>query len=261
MKPSCREIDPLMTPYVDGEAAPGDREVVERHLGVCLPCRVRAEAERTARAVVRSRAVTLVDRAPQGLRARCVAAAPMPGAIGVAAAVRPGVFGSRARRWLPLSMAATALFAVAAVFWLGQGQELEAAFAAQLVKDHQKCFMSLRSAGDLDPADVEARLEAQYGWQMRVPASSSEHGIRLVEARRCLYADGAVAHLLYDRGGHHLSLFIVPEAHHAEQVLELIGHDALIWSDRTYTYALIGDEGDETLRPVAAYVRRVTEAP
>ena len=43
----CRDLDERLTPYVDEEAAPDERRVVDAHLSKCPPCRDHAVAERT----------------------------------------------------------------------------------------------------------------------------------------------------------------------------------------------------------------------
>src|SRR5256885_2156671 len=43
--PSCREVDSLVTPYVDGVATADQRAMVDAHLAACPPCRQRAEAQ------------------------------------------------------------------------------------------------------------------------------------------------------------------------------------------------------------------------
>ena len=45
----CSFIDPLMTPYVDGELPDAEREAVTRHVGACPPCQGRLVAERAVR--------------------------------------------------------------------------------------------------------------------------------------------------------------------------------------------------------------------
>ena len=37
----CQHVDVLATPYVDGEIGQADRELVDRHLRACGPCRSR----------------------------------------------------------------------------------------------------------------------------------------------------------------------------------------------------------------------------
>jgi hypothetical protein len=52
----CDDLDPLITPYVDGEVREEERAVVAEHLARCSACRVRVEAEATARHVLRAHA-------------------------------------------------------------------------------------------------------------------------------------------------------------------------------------------------------------
>ena len=114
---------------------------VRDHLAECPPCRERASVESTARKVLHARAVALSDRSPAALRARCVAGAPSTtsGQGGLASVG----WRQRVSDWVPLSMAATVLLAIGAVFVLGQNERLEAACAAQLALDHNRCFTHL----------------------------------------------------------------------------------------------------------------------
>src|SRR2546430_17154032 len=74
--PECSAIDPLVTPYVDGTLPDAERQLVERHVGVCRPCRGRLQVERAVHdAIVAWRAALCGERASTGLRARCAALA------------------------------------------------------------------------------------------------------------------------------------------------------------------------------------------
>ena len=74
------------------------------------------------------------------------------------------------------------------------------------------------------------------------PASRAEE-MELVDVRRCVSADGHMAHLLYTRQGRPVSLFVLPETVHREQLLEIMGHDTVVWSEVGRTYVLVGQEG------------------
>ena len=52
----CRDLEPLVTAYLDGEGTPADRTQVQQHLEHCPPCREQARAESAAREVLRMRA-------------------------------------------------------------------------------------------------------------------------------------------------------------------------------------------------------------
>src|SRR5437762_4021606 len=74
MSEDCPRIDPLVTPYVDGELPSADRVFVDRHIRACSPCGARVAAERAVRALMGGRRATLgTERAPDSLRARCAA--------------------------------------------------------------------------------------------------------------------------------------------------------------------------------------------
>jgi hypothetical protein len=52
----CQALDLLITPYLDEECSDLDRLVVQQHLRECAGCRIRVEAESTARHVLRAHA-------------------------------------------------------------------------------------------------------------------------------------------------------------------------------------------------------------
>ena len=247
---NCADIDLLMTPYVDDEVDTTERQAVDVHLADCARCRDRADAERTARRIVRSHASTLTRPAPAALRARCVSAVPSSGTP----ARRMRAVGL-VRRWVPLSMAATVLLAVAGVFMAGQQERLEASFAAQLVIDHEKCFAEFGTGHPrLDAAQAEARLAVDHGYDVSVPPSSDREQIELVDVRSCDYDGGQMAHLLYEVEGRPVSVFVEPEAWHAERSLEVVGHQTRFWSADEAAYVLVcGNAAD--MDKVAAYMQ------
>ncbi len=247
---NCADIDLLMTPYVDGEVDTADQQAVEAHLDECPPCRERADAEQAMRRIVRSHASTLTRPAPAALRARCVGA--VPSSPAVAAPARRGL---RVRRWVPLSMAATLLLAVAGVFMAGQQERLEASFAAQLAIDHEKCFTEFGTGHPrLDAVRAEARLAAEHGFDISVPASADREQIELVDVRSCAYDGGNMAHLLYEVEGTPVSLYVLPETQHAERSLEVVGHQTRFWSDEEAAYVLVCENAAD-MDKVAAYMQ------
>src|SRR3989442_13169913 len=75
----CTQLDPLVTPYVDGELAVADRQAVDQHLRACPPCRARVAAEHTIRDLILAKKPALESaRAPAGLRARGAAFGKLP---------------------------------------------------------------------------------------------------------------------------------------------------------------------------------------
>ena len=90
-------------------SAEADRELVERHVRACGPCRGRVQAEQAVHALMRERRAASPVQAPAALRARCAAAArsqPSPRVGGA-----PG-----APRLTPLALAASLVLVVAGAF-------------------------------------------------------------------------------------------------------------------------------------------------
>ncbi len=245
----CRDLDALVTPYVDGQIAAAERTSVDAHLAGCPPCRDRVAVERTARDLVAAHAAGLCGKAPAELEARCAAA--------IADAQRMdrphALFGLP--QWVPPSMAAALALAVAGVFLVGMNNRLNAALAAQLTLDHVKCFANAGDQEVADPRLVQATLEQRLGWGVALPASSDAEDLRLVGASRCFYSEGALAHVLYRRRGRPMSLFVLRTTGRTRHVIEMMGHEAVFWTSGGKTYALVGREPREEMERVAAYVR------
>jgi anti-sigma factor RsiW len=134
----CRDFERLFAAYVDGEAPPADRAAIDAHVRTCSPCGDRLACEAEVRRALVSRREQLRASASEALRRRCAdVGRPATGAAAGATMPRPGI--TLPRMWVPLSMAATILLAVAGVFFYGLRSGGEA-FAAQLMTDHVKCF-------------------------------------------------------------------------------------------------------------------------
>ena len=259
---NCGDIDTIMTAYVDGETPTDETVEVEAHLAACPPCRQRAAEEKTMKQVLQARAPMLGERASAALRARCVAAVPETaadtpdgGAVVAGQASMPRVWQRRVEGWLPMSMAATVLLAVAAVFVFGQNQQLEAAFAAQLAIDHERCFSDVDDLTEgFDASRAQHVLSSTHNLTVAMPPESADFDV--LDVRQCLYDDGEMAHVLCAWRGQPMSLFIVPERSAREQLLEVVGHDALIWSRGRDAYVLVAEQNQQQIQQVSDYVRR-----
>ena len=174
----CRELEPLLAPYVDGEA----REPATRRgrgaPAACPPCRDAVSCERAVREA-------LIARRARTVRGCAVARPSAPlrrgarrRADGVAGRACPPALAA-ARRWVPLSLAATLVLAVAGVFVLGLNDAVEA-LAASSPLDHVKCFkFAPQPTAHADPAARRPRvggspgLAAQGARRAPPPSSSS----------------------------------------------------------------------------------------
>jgi anti-sigma factor RsiW len=245
IRETCEAIEPLLAPYGEpesaGELPAADRDRVSAHLAVCEPCRRQAGACRAAHEALRARAADLITPAPPLLAARCRAAA--------ARASAP----RRAARWVGWSAAAATAAAILFVFILPAQ-----AVATQLAVDHMKCSkFAAASAMTGTPADLERAWFVKRRQQISIPDGFAPDGLRLIGLRRCISTEGNMAHVMYERSGAPVSLFIYRAggaAHPAGQV-EAIGHKAILWSEGSNTYALVGRGQD--LTATAALMQRL----
>jgi anti-sigma factor (TIGR02949 family) len=239
---NCRDLEEHLAPYVDGEENPAGRRSVETHLAGCPPCHELAEAERSARDVVHAHRNALQAAAPAELRARC-------------AALQSSV--SRVRRWVPLSLAASLVLAVAGVFVLGLNNRVEA-LAASLAIDHLKCFKVSGTPSHSEPALAERDWQQDQGWPVVVPPSEPGQQLKLVDVRRCFSSDGRAAHMMYTWRGAPLSLYVLQEpdgnAGH-DRVIDKLGCEATIWCANRRTYAVVAAGHQPDLSQVVDYMK------
>ncbi len=245
MKPNCRRICDLLTQYADGTLPEAQQGEVQRHLDACPPCRVIAGKECGARQLLRACADRLrAEPLPPGLRTRCQALS---------------AGQSTAYPWLRPSIR----FAIAALLIIFLGallsivtRQSDALLAAQLTADHVKCFGLFRPAEgtSMDAAQAQRILAERFGLDVHVPPSSTEGSVDLLNARRCLYADGRIPHLMYEANGQDMSLFVLEGESRAPAEFTAFGHHTRIWSRGGNTFVLITPAAEESVAAAARYV-------
>ena len=246
----CRRTVERLAPYVDQALPPEEHQEVEQHLDACPPCRRTAAQEESARTILRERAGQLRQSPlPPGLRTRCAAIAREQ--TGQAAAP------SWRARLIPASLtAALVLFTAFAVFVLAS-QRSNTVLAAQLSADHDRCFRRITPPPEgLDAQAEEARLSDQYGWDLHVPPTSAADGVKLVGARRCLLSHGGVPHLLYDAGGHEVSLYVFEGVARPEGDASAFGRRSRIWTSGPTTYVMVSPAEAGDMARVAGYLQQ-----
>jgi anti-sigma factor RsiW len=247
----CRQIESLLPPYVDGEARPEASVRIEAHLSQCSDCRDRVAAERTARAVLRAKAASLVSVAPPGLRTRlAVMLRSEP--------IRPLGWRGRVTAFAAAASVVMAV-AVALELWSPRSNVL---FAAQLAIDHLRCFIVERGSTEMAKADdLRRQYTDRYGWNVHVPASNAEAGVTLVAGRRCPFWIGDHAHMLYRSGDRHVSLYITRGDERPREELSVLGHEQRIWTANGHSYALVArDVPAADLARIAEYFVSETKA-
>jgi anti-sigma factor (TIGR02949 family) len=237
---NCQDVETRITPLVDEELAAAEADAVEAHLAVCPACRRTADQERLCRRVVRECAPRLTAQAPVALRARVRSA--MPAARGSR--------GFRPWRWA-VAAAASLVILVGLLTVAGVVRPVPV-FAAQATLDHLKCLRLGPHSASSDAKTIEASWKAWQGWDLQVPTGEAA-GLRLLGYRRCVLTEGKLAHLIYDRGGSIVSLFVLPGGPEvASAELEMFGQDAVLWSGHGRTYALVGRGSRGALTAAAA---------
>jgi len=264
--PDCKKLDPYVTPYVDDELATSERAEVDAHLRVCPPCQARVAVEQSVRNLLATHRNTLkTECAPTSLRARCAgftrdsmspaARVPADGrAAGSSAARRLNAATWRARS-RPLALAASLVLVVGGAFLYGITDRSNRIMAAELVADHVKCFGVNRILNTQQEASVvEGTLASAFGWDVRLPAWSRDMGLELVGARPCLYGEGRVEHIMYRHNGHPVSVFMLPKTVRSNELVDVLGHEAVIWPSGDRTFVLIAREPREDVERMATFV-------
>jgi anti-sigma factor RsiW len=251
---NCRSLDPLVTPYVDGELAGAVRERVDGHLRVCRSCHSRVDAERAVHDLVRTRRGVLHETgAPPALHAACAQLArsnqPRPLAPPVSRL-------SWRHRVAPLALAASLVVIVGAAFLYQLTAQSPRVMAAELAADHMKCFAMNNLLGThQDTMAVESSLLSGFGWAVHLPEQPERAGLELVGTRSCLYGEGKIAHVMYLYQGRPVSLFMLPDDRRADAMIAVLGHEAVIWPVGQRTFVLIASDPRTDVRRIASFVR------
>jgi anti-sigma factor RsiW len=234
----CRLVAAHLTSYVDELIEPDHRVEVERHLQACPSCQAAVARERGAQSVLRQCAPRLRDEEPlpPGLRSRCESL--------VRDHARSASMPAWQRSLVPTVLSVILLvFTASAIFSLATRRS-DALLAAQLTADHSKCFKLFVTGNPpvMDPHEVEEMLEREYGWKIHVPPSSD--GLQLIGARRCLYADGLIPHVMYRANGQDMSLFVLNGVTRTPADLVTFGHRSQIWTKNNTTFVLVSTTDD-----------------
>jgi anti-sigma factor RsiW len=266
--PSCKTIDPLVTPFVDGELPDAGRRLVDDHLRACPPCQSRVLAEQTVHTLIRARAAGLKPPAPEPLRARCRGLA-APADAHAAASPHPRSASHRppppfqlalrhpwSTRIAPYALAASLMLVVGGAFVYQATNRSARVLAAELTADHVKCFaMNNAFRTNQMPAAVESSMASGFNWSMHLPENPARAGLELVGSRPCLYGEGRVAHIMYRHAGRPVSLFMLPKTSRATELVRVLGHEAAIWCVGNRTFVLVAQEPRPEVERMASFVQ------
>lgn len=264
----CTSIDPLVTPYVDGELPAAERTLVDEHLHRCPPCHSRVAAESAVRDLMRARKPALTaEQASPSLHGRCTELAnrskdgavrlrPTPSGSSTVRALRAWWGAPWQLRVMPLALTASLVLLVGGAFLYLATQNSARLLAAELCADHMTCFAANNVLGTHEaPAAVESSMLSAFGWQLHLPEQFDASGLELVGARRCLYGEGRVAHLMYRDQGRPVSIYMLPKSVRAEEFVEILGHEVAIWPSGDRTFVLITRGSRDEVERMATFVK------
>jgi len=260
----CHSLDPLVTPYIDGELPGADRRAIDDHLRACPPCHSRVAAERVVRDLIRARCRQLQEMgAPESLQRRCASALARVTLERATADSLSLGRPSGERRWAswrarvtPYALAASLVLVVGGAFVYQATDKSARVMAAELTADHVKCLALNRALGTHQTtAAVESSLASGFGWHVHLPENPARADLELVGARPCLYGEGKVAHIMYRHRGKPVSLFMLPNTARAGELVEVLGHEAAIWCVGNRTFVLVAREPKQDVERLASFVQ------
>jgi hypothetical protein len=174
------------------------------------------------------------------------------GAFGPARDGRPATWRARLT---PYALAATVVLGVGGAFVYQLTDRSVRVLAAELTADHIKCFGLNRVLGTHDaPAVVEGSIASSFAWPLHLPDRPERAGLELVGARPCLYGEGRMAHLMYRHNGSPVSVFMLPRSQRHAALVEVLGHEASVWSVGDRTFVLIAREPRADVERLASFV-------
>jgi len=255
--PNCHRIDPLVTPFIDGDLPESERRVVEEHLHRCPPCHSRVAAERQVHELIRTRVPALNKaQAPDSLHAKCWDIArlmPQPADAAHRAAM-PSAQASR--RLAPYALAASLVLVVGGAFVYQATDKSARVLAIELTADHMKCIALNHALGTHDAAAaVESSMASGFDWPVHLPDDPAKAGMELVGSRPCLYGEGKIAHIMYRHEGQPVSLFMLPKSARPAELVEVLGHQAKIWCVGDRTFVLVAREPRANVERMASFVQ------
>jgi anti-sigma factor RsiW len=255
--PNCHLIDPLVTPFIDGALPEADRRSVEHHLSVCPPCHSRVAAERGVRDLIRACVPALSKaEAPDALHARCWAMARLKPHASDAPPPAALPAGASVKKLAPYALAASLVLVVGGAFVYQATDKSTRVLAAELTADHVKCFALNRALGTHQGTTaVESSMASSFNWRAHLPDDPAKAGMELVGSRPCMYGEGRIAHIMYRHDGHPVSLFMLPKAARAEELVEVLGHEAKIWCVGNRTFVLVAREPRADVERMASFVQ------
>lgn len=231
---TCDRIADLLSPYVDGELAPGERPEVDAHLVGCAPCSGHVASMRSLKHAIARLASR--EEPPGAIRARVES-------------FRFRSSGLRAASYRRLmSVAVVVALLVAGAYAIRRHQNPALQFRDDLVSDYLHSLPEVRLAEvtSTDPREILAFFSGKTPFVPVVPAVPSA---QLVGARLCKVAGRRAELLFYTHraSGQNLSIFVCDRAVGDAGCHEHRGHHVCSRRSGNLTFLAIGEIPGHTL--------------
>lgn len=242
---NCRDLEPLLMPYLDDELVEAERLAVERHLTDCTGCAKQAEVGRHNRTLVRTLVKAGTPPAPEALKAK------------IFTSVRAVEARQRQGRFLRLSAAAAGVALCAFV-----GHQQWRSFQRRLyVEDaasrHARQFpLEVRLP---QPEALEAWFDGKLGHRVAVPRfpNAIAEGARVLNVR-----EKQAAYIRYDAPARasaqprQVGLFVFGDngndvdvgARGAPDLRNSNGYNVVTWREGDLVYQLVTDLEEDDIR-------------
>ncbi|MBZ5551908.1 MAG: anti-sigma factor [Acidobacteriia bacterium] len=253
---SCKEVQPLLEGYLDGELDLVRSVEVEAHLQECSACSTEYQKLQELRSVLGSN--SLYFKAPGTLHHR------------VQDTIR-GKSPSGRRVWLsggwsPLRWASVAasLVLVALITWNVaphfSRQSADEILTQEIIDSHVRSLMlsHLTDVPSSDQHTVKPWFNGKVDFSPTV-VDLADHGFRLIGGRIDYLGGKPVAALIYQRRQHFINLFIWPspeDANATETALSQKGYHVVHWAKSKMTYWAVSDLNPKELGDFIAALKQ-----
>ncbi|OLD39398.1 MAG: hypothetical protein AUI57_03400 [Candidatus Rokubacteria bacterium 13_1_40CM_2_68_8] len=248
---TCNEFLRLIDAYLDGELSVADTLQAHEHLALCDSCRRILTSEAAIHTLVGD--AVRGEEIPAGLRDR------VRGRIEAAASQggqrTPRWRRRAARLWLVAGAVVVAALGWFVIEWTAPNRmtSLTAELASKHLLYSEEAVAPLEFVTS-EPARLGTWLEHRLGFAVRLP-SLARRPERLIGGRISSVADAPAAYVLYDRGGHPMSLFVtrtVPRAKRGWTERHVDGAELYLASLRGVALAWWEDKGEDRVYAAAS---------
>lgn len=230
----CREFKEYLYPFLDGELDSPISHLVKDHLSACPICRLELEQEKKINSLIKDSIPK--EKAPYELKEEILKRI-------------EGYSGKRISRFiLPvLKPALIGIIGTVLIFVLLSSFNRQFTVYSETVKEHIQFLQGNLPMHIVSkkPQDVSKWLQSKLDFKIMVPDLSSQN-VNLLGARLCSLKNKKSAYIMYEKGGHNISVFMFDAKNLKFPKAKKVPINKKIFyltKDRGYNSALWIDEG------------------